>query len=142
MILEQISVQLVNQPGEMSRISDLLGEERVNIRAICADPEDGKSVVRLVVDKPDKVIEVLKNRGYALSVEKVIAVETPDHPGGLNAVLKPLKEAKINVDYLYPFIGRFHDNAVMILGVDKIEQAIEVLRNNYITILEKEIYAV
>ncbi len=142
MILKQISVELKNQPGEMSRVSDLLGEEGINIRAICAAPEGEKSILRFVVDNPDKMIDLLQGNGYKLMIEPVIAVETPDHAGGLNAVLKPLKEANINVSYLYPFIGRFHDNAVLILGVDKIEPAIEVLRKNYLTILEKELYQI
>jgi len=142
MILEQISVKLANQPGEMSRVSDLLGEEGINIRAICASPENGKSIVRFVVDKPEKAVDVLSSHNYKITIEKVIAVETPDHPGGLNAVLKPLKEAKINVEYLYPMIGRFHENAVVILGVDKVEEAITILRKNYIRILEKELYLI
>ena len=69
-------------------------------------------------------------------------MDTPDHPGGLNAVLKPLRDAKINVSYLYPFIGRFHDNAVLILGVDQIEPAIKVLQKNYLKILVKELYQI
>lgn len=142
MILEQLSVELINRPGEMSRVSDLLGEERINIRALCAAPENGKSFIRLVVDNSEKAVKVLESHNYKLKIEKVIAVETPDHPGGLNSVLKPLKEAGINVEYLYPFIGRFHTNAILILGVDKTEQAIEVLRKNYIRILEKELYVV
>ena len=142
MILEQISVELIDQPGEMSKVSDLLGEEGINIRAICASPENGKSVVRFVVDNPQKAKDVLANNGYKIWTEQVIAVETPDHPGGLNAVLKPLKEAGINVSYLYPFIGRFQENAVIILGVDKTERAIEVLKKNYIRILEKELYEI
>jgi len=142
MILEQISVELLNQPGEMSKVSDLLGEERINIRGICASPTNGQSVIRLVVDNSEKAIKVLTSHGYKIKVEKVIAVETPDHPGGLNSVLKPLKDAKINVEYLYPFIGRFQSNAVIILGVDKIDEAIEVLRRNYIRILEKELYVI
>jgi hypothetical protein len=142
MILEQISIELVNQPGEMSKVSDLLGEERINIRAMCVSPGNGQSIVRMVVDNSEKAGKVLTSRGYKIWTEKVIAVETPDHPGGLNSVLKPLKEAKINVAYLYPFIGRFHTNAVLILGVDKIEEAIQVLRKNYIKILEKELYVV
>jgi len=142
MILKQISVELINQPGEMSKVSDLLGEEGINIRAICASPEKEKSIIRFVVDNPDKTLDILKSQGYQLAVEQVIAVETPDHPGGLNALLKPLKEAKINVSYLYPCIGRFHDNAVLIIGVDKVEEAIEILRKNYIKILVKELYQV
>ena len=142
MILEQISVELPNQPGEMSKVSDLLGEEGINIRAICASPENAQSVVRFVVDHPQKALEVLKNNGYKTWSEPVLAVVTPDHPGGLNAVLKPLKEAQINVNYLYPLIGRFREDAVVILGVDDTEKAIEVLRKNYIRILEKDLLTI
>lgn len=142
MILKQISVELIDQPGEMSKVSDLLGEEGINIRAICASPAGEKSIVRFVVDNPEKTVDVLESHGYKILVEEVIAVETPDHPGGLNAVLKPLRDAHINVSYLYPIIGRFHDNAVLIIGVDKIEPAIEVLRKSYIRILEKELYQI
>jgi len=80
MILKQISVELVDQPGEMSKVSDLLGEEGINIRAICASPAGEKSVVRFVVDNPEKTLDVLQSQGYKLEVEDVIAVETPDHP--------------------------------------------------------------
>lgn len=142
MIVEQLSVELVNQPGELSKISDLLGDEGINIRAIVSAPMNAKSVVRFVVDNPDKAREILKSEGYEIEITPVIAVETPDHPGGLNAVLRPLKEAGVNVQYLYPFIGRFHDNAVMILGAEPIDEAITVLKKNYIHILQKELYTI
>ena len=142
MVLKQISVTLPNRSGELSRISDLLGDEGINIRAIAADTEAETSVVRLVVDNPRKAQAVLKSLGCTMTTHDVFAVETPDHPGGLNAVLKPLKEAGINVLYLYPFIGRFHDNAVLIIGVDRTEDAIAVLQKNYIPVLKKELYSV
>jgi hypothetical protein len=70
----------------------------------------------------------------------VLAVETPDHPGGLTAVVKPLNDAGINIHYLYPFLGRESDQAIVILGVDKIEEAQDVLKQNFINVLGKEIY--
>ena len=71
---------------------------------------------------------------------EVLAVETPDHPGGLTAVVKPLKEAKINVHYLYPFLGRASDQAIVILGVDKIKEAEKVLKRNWVHTFGREIY--
>ena len=142
MVLKQISINLPNRPGELSKISDLLGDEGINIRAIASATEAETSVVRFVVDNPRKAQAVFKSRGYQMTTHDVFAVEAPDHPGGLNAVLKPLKEAGINVLYLYPFIGRFHDNAVLILGVDRTEEAIAVLQKNYIPVLKKELYSV
>ena len=58
----------------------------------------------------------------------MLAVEVPDHPGGLLAVLKPLKSAGINVLYFYPYLGRgASGQPIVIVGVDKTDEAIDVL---------------
>jgi len=72
----------------------------------------------------------------------VLAVETPDHPGGLIAVLKPLRSAGINVHYLYPHLGRVSNNAIVILGVDNTEEAQKVLQQNWVRTLGKEVYSI
>ena len=60
----------------------------------------------------------------------------------MNAVLKPLKAAGINVHYLYPHLGRISDNAIVILGVDKTEEAQKVLAANWVKTLGPEVYNV
>jgi hypothetical protein len=69
-----------------------------------------------------------------------MAVETPDHAGGMNAVLKPLKDAGINVHYFYSHLGRVGGQAICILGVDRIEEAQKVLAANWVNTLGKEVY--
>jgi hypothetical protein len=140
MFIKQISVSLDNIPGALSLVSEILGNEGVNIRAISVADTADISTVRFVVDEPSKAINILKTNGYSVKETDVIAVETPDHPGGLNAVLKPLKEAKINVHYLYPFLGRVSDQAIVILGVDKTEDAERVLQENWVHTVGTEIY--
>ena len=106
MLVRQISVNLENTPGMFLSISECLGTEGINIRAISVADTSDVSRVRFVSDNPDKTITVLKSNGYSVKETDVIAVEIPDHPGALQAVLKPLMEADINVLYLYPFLGR------------------------------------
>jgi hypothetical protein len=141
MCIKQISVSLDNVPGALSKVSEILGNEGVNIRAISVADTADISTVRFVVDDPTKAINILKAHGYVVKETEVLAVETPDHPGGLNAVLKPLKEANINVHYLYPYLGRASDQAIVILGVDKTEEAEKVLTQNWVHLLGKEIYS-
>jgi hypothetical protein len=140
MCIKQLSVSLENVPGKLSEVSECLGKEGVNIRAISVADTSDISTVRFIADDPVKAMNVLKSRGYSPKETDVIAVETPDHPGGLNAVLKPLREAQINVLYLYPFLGRASDQAILIVGVDKIKEAQEVLQKNWVRVLGKEIY--
>jgi hypothetical protein len=140
MFIKQISISLENTPGVLSNVSEIMGNEGVNIRAISVADTADISTVRFVVDDPQKAINILKTHGYAVKETDVLAVETPDHPGGLNAVLRPLKSANINVHYLYPYLGRASDQAIVILGVDKTEEAEKVLKQNWVHTLGEEIY--
>ena len=142
MCVKQISVSLDNVPGKLLDVSQVLGAEGINIRAISVADTSDISTVRFVADDPTKTINVLKSHGYSVKETDVIAVEVPDHPGGLQAILKPLKRANINVLYLYPYLGRGEsEQAIVIVGVDKTKEAIEVLKKNWVHTFGKEIYA-
>lgn len=140
MFIKQISIVLKNVPGTLADLSDILGKEGVNIRAISVADTSDVSTVRFVVDEPTKALNILKSREFTVCETDVLAVETPDHPGGLYAVVRPLKDANINVHYLYPFLGRLSEQAIVILGVDKIEEAEKVLKQNWVHIIGKELY--
>jgi hypothetical protein len=142
MCVKQISVSLENVPGIFLRVSEFLGDEGINIRGLSVADTSDISTVRFVVDVPEKAANVLRSHGYSVKETDVIAVEVPDHPGGMQAVLKPLKEANINVHYLYPYLGRGETGQpIIILGVDKTEEAIEVLKKNWVRTFGKEIHA-
>jgi hypothetical protein len=116
--------------------------EGINVRAISVADTSDISTVRFVTDDPVKTSNVLKSHGYAIKETDVIAVEVPDHPGGLLAILKPLQLAGINVLYLYTFLGRGESGQpIVILGVDRNEEALKVLGQNRVHTFEKEVYA-
>jgi hypothetical protein len=142
MSVKQLSIVLENVPGKLSEASEFLGIEGINIRAISVADSSNFSTVRFVADDPKKTATVLKSRGYIVSEMDVIAVEVPDHPGGLQSILKPLYAAKINVLYLYPFLGKSQNGqTILILGSDKIEDTAEVLKNNWVHTFGAEIYS-
>ncbi len=142
MCVKQISVSLENMPGRFLDVSERLGAEGINIRAISVADTSDVSTVRFVADDPNKTSNVLRSHGYSVKETDVIAVEVPDHPGGLQAILKPLKGADINVHYLYPYLGRGESGQpIIIVGVDKTEEALEVLKKNWVHTFGKEIYA-
>ena len=142
MSVKQISVSLENVPGKLLAISECLGAEGINIRAISVADTSDISTVRFVADEPEKGTNVLRSHGYSVKETDVIAVEVPDHPGGLQAVLKPLKGANLNVLYLYPYLGRGESGQpIVIVGVDKTKEAVEVLKKNWVHTFGNEIYA-
>jgi len=141
MCVKQISVSLENVPGKFLDVSERLGAEGINIRAISVADTSDISTVRFVTDDPVKTINVLRSHGYSIKETDVIAVEVPDHPGGLRAVLKPLKASNINVTYFYPYLGRGESGQpIVIVGVDKTNEAIAVLQKNWVHTFGTEIY--
>jgi hypothetical protein len=138
----QVSVSLDNVAGALLAVSEYLRIEGINIRAVSVADTSDISTVRFVTDDPKKTVDVLKSHGYSVKETEVIAVEVPDHPGGLLAILKPLKSAAINVLYLYPFLGRGESGQpIVLLGVDRTGEALKVLEQNWVHTYGKEIYS-
>jgi hypothetical protein len=140
MPIKQISVALENKPGTLNEICELLEKEGINIKAIMASSVLTPVQLHLIVNDPVKAENVLKSNKFIVSTKEVIAVATPDHPGGLNAVLRPLKDAKVNIETLYPFITLHGDEAIVILEVDKIQEAKQVLQKHWVKTFSTEIY--
>jgi hypothetical protein len=63
-------------------------------------------------------------------------VEVPDQPGGLHRILGILDGAAINVEYMYAFVQQSGNNAVMIFRFDQIDEAVQVLENNGVKVLD------
>jgi hypothetical protein len=139
MPVKQISVSLENVPGKLSEVSDHLGANGINIIALSVADTADISAVRFVANDPEKAANVLRSHGYAIKMSDVLALDTPNHPGGLNAVLRPLKEVSINVKYLYTCLGT-GEKTVLIVGVDKMDEAIQVLKKNWVHMYDQELY--
>ncbi|MBM4347577.1 MAG: amino acid-binding protein [Deltaproteobacteria bacterium] len=139
MPVKQISVSLENVPGKLAEMSEYLGENGINIIAVSIVDASDVSAIRFVPSDPEKAANVLRTHGYSIKITFVLAIEAPNHPGGLNAVLKPLKEVGINVNYLYTCLGR-GENTVLIVGVDRMEEATQVLKRNWVHMYDEELY--
>ncbi len=141
MAVTQISVLLGNVPGTLSRLTNILDREDITAKALLAASAAETSTVRMVVNDPERAAAILESFGFNCEITPVLAAEVPLHPGGMNAILNPLSKADINVLYLYTTINRIGKETIVILGVDKIEAAREVLQQNWIHLIEDEIYS-
>ena len=140
MAIKQFRLETANVSGKLSYISDVLGKHGVNIRAISVGQESSDiSSICIVVDDPKKAKNALSTEEIEYLENAVLAVEMPDHPGGMNAVLRPLRDAKINVLTMYPYIGRA-SSPIIIVDVDNLKGATEVLKRNWVKLWDKELY--
>ena len=95
-----------------------------------------------MVNDPDRAAALLETFNFNFEVTTVLAAEVPLHAGGINAILKPLAKADINILYLYTTINRIGKETIVILGVDKLEEAREILAENWIHLITDEIYSI
>ncbi len=138
MKVEQISVFLENKAGRLAEVAKILGDNGINIRALSLADTTDFGILRLIVDNRTKAKEVLKNAGFTVGITEVIAVEVEDQPGGLAKVLTTLADHNINVEYMYAFVEKSMDKAVLIFKFENLDKAIDVLTKAGITILPGE----
>jgi hypothetical protein len=136
MKVEQISVFLENKSGRLAEVMRALGSAGVNIRALSIADTSDFGILRVIVNDNEKALKALKDKDFTVSKTEVVAVEVPDTPGGLAGILDLLDKQSVNVEYMYAFIERSSDNAVIIFRFDGNDRAIKALSDAGITILE------
>jgi hypothetical protein len=93
------------------------------------------------MNDPDKTIEVLKKENYTVSATDVLAIEVDDKPGGLAKILGIFNENKINIEYMYAFLGKLPNKAIMIFRFDNNKLVLEKLSNKDVKFIEaKDLY--
>ncbi len=127
MRVKQISIFLENKSGRLAELSHILGERGVNIRALSIAETADYGVLRLIVNDPDLATRILREAGFTVSETDVIAVEIPDEPGGLGKALQPLQDAGINVEYLYSFVEKSGESAIVVFRVEDLTNGIAAL---------------
>jgi len=138
MKVEQISIFIENKSGRLAEITRILGESGINIRALSLADTSDFGILRLIVNDVETANKVLREKGFTVNKTEVVAVEVPDRPGGLGAILQALDSAQINVEYMYAFVERCGGNAVIIFRFDEADKAISALKANNFSVLAGE----
>ena len=138
MTINQLSIFAENKPGTIYEITKTIAEAGVDIRALSVADTQDFGILRLIVSDIDKAKDALSADNCVVSVTQVIGVAVPDRPGGLSEVLKILKDADINVEYVYAFITISGQNACVVLRVGDNEKALKILKDAGVTLLSED----
>ncbi len=142
MKVEQISIFLENKTGRLADVTGALARADINIRALSLADTSDFGILRLIVNDPERAKQELSAQGFSVARNLVLAVEVDDHPGGLHAILQLLNQRNVNVEYMYAYIRPKNKSATLIFRLDKIDEAIDILQENRITLLDgKTIYS-
>jgi hypothetical protein len=116
-----------DRPGMLGKCCKALGERGVNIMAFQSFIEDGKSVVRLVVDNAANAKAVFDNQRLDHKENEVAQVRLPNKPGELGRAASQLGDANININYAYCGIEPKTNSPLVIFGVKDVSKAAPIL---------------
>ena len=134
---KQIRVFLDNKPGRLEKVTSVLAEKGVNIRAMLISDRGEFGMAKFLVDKPDVAIVFLKDAGFAAAMKDVIAIYLEDKVGRLHEMIKFLSVRGINITDGYGIAGQ----SVFCIETENPSQAESALKENGFKILsDQELY--
>ena len=136
--IEQISIFIENRSGRLAQIATAMGDAGVNIRAMALADTSDFGILRVIVNDVEKALEAFKEKGFTVRVSHVIAVTIQDRPGELGRFLAALERAGINVEYMYAFVQKSGENAVVIFRFEDLDRAIETIREAGFEVLSRD----
>jgi len=141
MNIKELSFFMANRPGSMAKITQMLAEKKIDIRALSLAENGGYGVLRLIVRNPDEAESALKEAGVNVLKNDVIAVSVADRPGEFSRAVQALAEASVNIEYMYAFLSRNDGEAVVILRTDNLQAASAALTAQGVRLLgANEVY--
>lgn len=137
-MLKQLSIFLENKPGRLANVCRIMAQEGINIRALSIADTTDFGVLRLIVDNPDLAEDKLKAREVLVSITDVIGIKVSDRPGGLADAMDLLGQEGISVEYMYAFVGKSGDQAMVILRLNDNAKGIEAINKHHIELMTPE----
>jgi hypothetical protein len=137
--IRQLSLFLENRPGQLRFPCKVLGEAGIDILTMSLADTQQFGILRLVVKDWERARKVLETAGVVVNVTEVLAVDVPDHPGGLSSVLEGFEKAGVGVEYMYAFPARERGRyATLLFRLEDPDRAASILQANGVKLVPSE----
>jgi len=135
--MKQISVFLENKPGSLHAVLAKLKEWSVNLRALSLADTADFGVLRFIVEKPEQLVERLRKENFTATLTEILVVGVEDRPGGLAHIVEILTSHDISIEYLYAFVSPQGQKAYVVMRVEDVQAASEILREAKASLLDE-----
>jgi hypothetical protein len=139
MVIKQLAVFLENKSGRLTEVTQILADHKINLTAFSIADSSDYGILRMITSDQVLAEKVLKEKGFSVHSNEVIALKVPHEPGALFLALKILSEACIDIEYMYAFAIK--EKASVIIRTENIEAAITALQKHKVELLKSsELY--
>ncbi|MCM8771769.1 MAG: acetolactate synthase [Candidatus Omnitrophica bacterium] len=133
---KQISIFVENKPGKISKITEVLKNAKINLRAMTIADSGSFGIIKIMTDNNQKAYNVLKESNFLVTLQDVVVVEIPDRIGSFHKVAKILEKNKVNIEDAYGFIKTEGVKAVLILKVKNVKIVEKILKESGYNVVE------
>lgn len=139
---KHISIFTQNKPGRLDKITEILSDNSINLRALSLASAGEFGVIKILVNNPEEAKRVLKDNSITAAARDIIIAVVEDRPGGLHELLKILRENSINIEDCYGFICEKSKEAAIIIETTDVLKARDILERSGIKVLsDSEVYS-
>ena len=139
MKIRQLSLFLENRPGQLRVPCKVLGDAGIDILTMSLADTQQFGILRLVVRDWRRTQEVLEEVGTVVKVTDLLAIDVPDRPGGLAAVLAAFEQHGLGIEYMYPFTHRERDmSATLLFRLEDPDRAARLLSGGGVQLVPAE----
>jgi len=131
----QFSEFTPNRLGRLHDLIALLGASEVHVLALMVLDTTDSSILRVVLDDPDRARELLGREGFCFTESRLVVVEV--NPTELNRLMAALLEAELNINYLYSFIPHPQGKSILALSMEDNDLAEQVLHRHQFRTLRR-----
>ncbi len=132
-----LSVFLENKPGKLEKITKVLADNRINLRAMSLASAGNFGVVKLLVDNPQTAFDELKKQKITVTKRKITAAVVENVPGAFHDLLKRLAVNGINIEDCYGFLLNDGKTAAIVLEVENMPDAENVMKKIGMDVLDE-----
>lgn len=130
----QFSIYADNKVGRLNEIIRLLSGSDVHVIALSILDTTDSSIIRVIVDYPEKATKLLKENAFSFVMSELVAVELTSL-AEIEKVTHALVQAEINIHYIYPFIFRPNNCSALALSLEDNDLASETLTRHQLTLI-------
>lgn len=139
MLAKQLSVFLENKSGQLTEVTDVLGQAGVNLSAMSIADNSDFGILRCIVSDPELALKVLREANYAVKMSDVIGFTCPNTSGSLAKILKYLSGSGVFIEYMYSFANG--DVAHVVIRPTDLENCEKILSEYNVDVMsDRDLY--
>lgn len=114
-----LTITLNDQPGELARLGEALGNAGVNIEGLVGMTSGGTGTIHVLVEDAGGARSVLESAGITIDeAREVVVTPCEDAPGAAGSIARKLADAGVNINLAY-----LATNTRLVIGADDLEKA-------------------